>query len=138
MMETTGKIPDKNPFRVPENYFEEVNKRIIAATAGEGRKKTPVLRLRSALIAAASLIGFVLLTYTAVKLITPYGKDKPENEAANEDYFYSLINEIDTYSLEEDAAILFQQDERYVVSQSDIIDYLVFENIDITEIYEQL
>lgn len=138
MMETPGKIPDKNPFKVPENYFEEVNKRIIAATAGEERKTRPVFRLRSALMAAASIAGFVLLSYTAIKLIAPHGKDNTIKEAANDDYFNSLINELDTYSLEEDAAILFQQDEIYTESQSEIIDYLIFENIEIAEIYEQL
>ncbi len=33
-MKPTENIPGKNPFKVPENYFEEVNRKIISATAG--------------------------------------------------------------------------------------------------------
>ena len=33
MMNKLNDIAGKNPFKVPENYFEEVNKRIISANS---------------------------------------------------------------------------------------------------------
>ena len=37
MMQKLNEIPDKNPFKVPENYFEEVNRKIISATTGDNQ-----------------------------------------------------------------------------------------------------
>ena len=33
------KIKHKNPFRVPENYFEQVNSRILASTSREVKSR---------------------------------------------------------------------------------------------------
>jgi hypothetical protein len=50
----------------------------------------------------------------------------------------SYINDIDISSIEEDASTLVLQEEGPDVSKKDIIDYLLKENIDISDIYEQL
>ena len=72
MMKKAEKIPEKNPFRVPEGYFEEVNRKIISATIekshGVRRSVIPV-RIRPYLLAAASLAGFIILSYTAIRAI---------------------------------------------------------------------
>ena len=34
MMKKLNEIPGKNPFKVPENYFEEVNRKILSVTSG--------------------------------------------------------------------------------------------------------
>jgi hypothetical protein len=33
-MKKLNETPGKNPFKVPENYFEEVNRKILSETAG--------------------------------------------------------------------------------------------------------
>jgi hypothetical protein len=48
------------------------------------------------------------------------------------------INDIDILSLEEKAALLGLSDEGADINKSDIINYLLLENIEINEIYEQL
>ncbi len=37
-MKKSDNIPEKNPFRVPEGYFEEVNNKILAATSDKGNQ----------------------------------------------------------------------------------------------------
>jgi hypothetical protein len=50
----------------------------------------------------------------------------------------SYINDLDISSIEEDASSLVLQEEGPDVSKKDIIDYLLSENIEISDIYEQL
>ena len=38
MMKKSDNIPKKNPFKVPDNYFEEVNRKIITAASGIDRE----------------------------------------------------------------------------------------------------
>ena len=74
MMKKLNDIPDKNPFKVPDNYFEEVNRKIISATSGsdqESKKVSIYSRFRTSLLIAASVAGFIMLSYTAIKLLTP-------------------------------------------------------------------
>jgi hypothetical protein len=40
MMKKPVKIKDRNPFRVPEGYFEEVNRKIISATSGTSKTES--------------------------------------------------------------------------------------------------
>ena len=73
-MQKLNDIPDKNPFKVPDNYFEEVNRKIISATSGieqEVKAVSTYNRFRTYLLIAASVAGFILISYTAVKLFTP-------------------------------------------------------------------
>jgi hypothetical protein len=48
------------------------------------------------------------------------------------------MNDIDIQSLEENAASLVLPEEAPEVNKTDIIDYLLLENIEINDIYEQL
>ena len=60
-MKTINELPNKNPFKVPENYFEEVNRRIIASTADSEKEFVKVSlyrKLRPYLLAAASVALF--------------------------------------------------------------------------------
>jgi len=140
-MKKLDNIPDRNPFRVPDGYFEDVNRKmIISATGNRHRDSRRGLfyRLRPYLLAAASVTGFVLLSYTAIRLLTTHRINHPESEAAIEDYFSPYINDLDIYSLEENAASQVIPEQRPDVSKAEIVEYLVLENIEISEIYEQL
>ncbi len=141
MMKKIDKIPDKNPFRVPEGYFDEVNKKIITVTSGKltaDRKLSLYHRFRPLLLAAASVAVFLMLSYTAFRLISSHRIFQHQVGIITEDYYSPLINDLDIYSIEENAETVVIPVPRPDVSKADIIDYLVLDNIDINEIYEQL
>jgi hypothetical protein len=141
MMQKLNDIPDKNPFKVPDNYFEEVNKKIISVTSGSDQEVKVVStynRFRTYLLIAASVAGFILISYTAIKLLTPDKIDSQVSEVIYDVNSDSYINDIDISSLEENASSLVLSEEGPEVSKTDIIDYLLLENIEINDIYEQL
>jgi hypothetical protein len=141
MMKITDNISDKNPFKVPENYFEEVNERIISSTSGNnsGTVKRGFFHiLKPYLLIAASVTGFIILGYSAVKLFSPYTMSQKVSEAIYNDFNELYINDIDILTLEENAASLLFSEGSTGVNKSDIIDYLLLENIEINEIYAQL
>ena len=130
-------IPKENPFKVPEGYFDEVNKKIISATSGSSRK-THHVPLRTYLLAAASVALFILLSYAATRLLTPRRDMLLESETVMEDYLSPYIYELDIYSLEENAASIAVPEQETETNKSEIIDYLILNNIQINEIYEFL
>ena len=141
MMKNLNNIPDKNPFKVPENYFEEVNRKIIAATSGtdqEVKKLTVHNRFRNTFLVAASFAGFILIGYATLKILTPEKKYSQVSELLHGINPDSLINEIDISSLEENASPLVLSEEGTGVNKKDIIDYLMLENIEVNDIYDQL
>lgn len=140
-MNKLNDITGKNPFKVPENYFEEVNSKIISTTSGYNREVGMIglyNRFRPYFLIAASVIGFTLLGYAAVKMLAP-GRINPQvSEIMIEEYPELYINDIEIITLEENAAFLFLSEEVPDVNKTDIIDYLLLENIEICDIYEQL
>ena len=140
-MQKLNEIQDKNPFKVPENYFEEFNRRIINSTSGlpNNVKKIGLYdRFKPYLLIAASVTILVFLSFAAVKLLSPGKNQLQLSEVANTEFSESVINEIDLSTLEESAAAINLTDEAPNVSKSDIIDYLLQENIEISDIYERL
>jgi hypothetical protein len=140
-MKNHDEITNKNPFKVPENYFEEVNRKIIASTAGAEtgyRQKGLYRRLRPILAIAASVAVLILLSYAALKIFLPSGNTAKIPEISLQEFSDTYLNDIDVLSLEEavDPAALY--DKVPDVSNSEIIDYLILENIDLNEIYELL
>lgn len=134
-------IPKKNPFRVPDNYFEEIDRKIISVTSAsdsEVRKISIYNRFRKSLLIAASIAGFILIGFAAIKLFTPDKKNYQVSEVLHEINPDSIINDIDLSSLEEHASSLVPPEEGPDVSKKDIIDYLLLNNVDINDIYEQL
>lgn len=141
MMEKLNNIPGKNPFKVPDNYFEVVNRKIISATSGtehEVRKISIYNRFRTRLLIAASVAGLILISYSAVKLLTHERVNPEVSEVLHGVNTESYINDLDISSIEEDASSLVLSEEGPDVSTKDIIDYLLKENIELSEIYEQL
>jgi hypothetical protein len=141
MMKKSDNIPEKNPFKVPDNYFEEVNRKIISATTGIDKEMKVVSiysRLRTSLLIAASVTGLILLSFAAIKLLTPVRPYSQVSEVLKEMSPDSYINDIDLQSLEEDASSLVLSEEGPDVSKKDIIDYLLNENVEINDIYAQL
>ena len=142
IMKKIKNISEKNPFKVPDNYFEEVNRRIISATAGieqETKKLSLYNRFRPYLLIAASVTGLILITYTTITIVNNNRNSFKLSESySDEDFYQEYLNEIDIVDLEENTGSLVQFEEGPGVSKSDIIDYLLLENIEIEDIYEQL
>jgi hypothetical protein len=140
-MKKLDNIPEKNPFKVPENYFEEVNRRIISMTAGADKEVKVVsifTRFRTSLLVAASVAGLILLSFAAIKLLAPLRPTSQVSEILHEMSPDSYLNDIDITSLEEDASSLILSEEGPDVGKKDIIDYLLNENVEINDIYAQL
>ncbi len=138
-MKNIENIPGRNPYKVPDNYFEEVNRKIISATAGNGNalKKSGIyLRLRPFLLAAAAVTGFVILSYVVAVSI----RDNRAGSAwvNTESMTDPIINDLDIYSIEENIEALDLSDGLQGINKSEIIDYLLLENIETEVIYEQL
>ena len=140
-MKKLSEIENKNPFKVPESYFEEANRKIISATSEYSVevKKTGVLSgFKPYLLIAASVTGFIILSYSAIKLFGPDKLYIKSSGVVSTEYSQSYLNDIDITTLEETASSLHLEVEGPDVSNKDIIDYLLLNNIDISDIYEQL
>ena len=130
-------IPDTNPFKVPDNYFVEVNRKINSATSGSDQKVRKISirnKFRTNLLIAASFAGLILIGYTALKLLTPVKINSQVSEVLYNVNPDSYINDVDISSLEEDASLLFLTEEGSGVNKTDIIDYLLLDNIEINDI----
>jgi hypothetical protein len=141
MMTKLNDIPPKNPFKVPDNYFDEVNKKILSSVAEvepEVRKISIYNRFRTSILIAASVTGFIIISYSAFRLFYSDRSNSPVSEVLHELNPDSLINDIDISSLEESASSLIGSQESLDVSKKDIIDYLLLENVEINDIYERL
>jgi hypothetical protein len=141
-MKKLNDIPAENPFKVPDDYFEEVNRKIISTTTGRDydvKKIRLYDRIRPYLLIAASVAGFILISYAGMKLLTPYKtKNSQISEVLKDENPDSYMNDIDIYSLEENASSLNLSEEGPEVSKTDIIEYLLLDNVEIIDIYEQL
>jgi len=140
-MKELKEISKQNPFKVPENYFEEVNRKILSETAGiyPGRiRKSIIIRLRPYLAIAAAAAILIVLSYTAVRIFVP-DKFKPGVPVITvSEFSNNYLNEIDILTLEQNAESASLPNVASGYTSNDIIDYLVFENIDIYDIYKYL
>ncbi|HLN21453.1 MAG TPA: hypothetical protein VK213_10215 [Bacteroidales bacterium] len=137
-MENNSNIPKNNPFRVPDDYFENFNDKIIQLTAGK-REISSFRNKRYTffLSAAASLAVLVIAAYFATRIFPP--KDPAEKFASqaipvNE----FILDELDILTIEESTSVSGIMDELPDIESSEIIDYLIREDVDIALIYEQL
>jgi hypothetical protein len=140
-MKQFDNIPRKNPFKVPEGYFNEVNRKIIISATQNmkqpAEKVSTLYRLRPFILAAASVAAFLLIGYTALRIIDN-SRHHLRKEMMTEETLAPFMNDIDIYSLEESAESIAAHEKMPETRKNEIIDYLLLENIDINEIYEQL
>src|ERR1035437_7319679 len=116
-------------------------RKIISVTSGIDQKVQKVSvynRFRTNLLIAASVAGLILISYTAIKLLTPDKRNSQVSEVLQEINPDLYINDIDISSLEEDVSSLVLSDEVPDVSKKDIIDYHLLNNVELNDIYEQL
>lgn len=139
-------IPKKNPYRVPEGYFDSFNDRLRDKIQSEEEKPVRNLRfmLRSNLALAAAILAFALISYFSFRLISA---GRIDQETRNLTYTEFLEEEI--FSLDEELLLdayeqidktgsgteESQESEDY---SEEIIQYLSAEDIDLSLIYEEL
>jgi hypothetical protein len=134
-------IPKDNPFRVPDNYFAELEGRIMTATTGEkqaSERKGLIIKLLPYLAVAASVALLFIIGYSVLyNGDQRYGGEMiPEITVNN--FTDNYLNDIDLITLEDKVAESGLFIERTGVSKGEIIDYLIYENIDVFDIYEKL
>ncbi len=140
-MKDLKEITGGNPFKVPENYFEEVNRKIISATAGEETQARPAgiyRRMKPFLAIAASVAVLILLSYTALKIFLPADEKGVMPEISLREFSEIYLDDLDILTLEENTDPLAFSDKVPDVSNSEIIEYLILENVNLDEIYEIL
>lgn len=140
-MNQNNKIPSGNPFKVPENYFEEINRKILSGTAGghnAGSGKNLSVRIRP-YMAVAATVAVLLVSSVAGLMLFRSDRNIQVLSGINMKVTQEiLLNEIDLITLEENAASYGLFEEGPGVENKVIIDYLILDNIDINAIYEQL
>ncbi len=140
-MEKLNETYSKSPFKIPDNYFDDVNRKIIAATAGtesEAKKVSLYGRLKPYLAIAAFISGVILITYTALTLFRSENVDNVIPEISMQEFSESYLNDIDITTLEESSEDIRLTEGYREYGSPEIIDYLLLENIDVNEIYELL
>jgi len=134
-MNNESKIKDQNPFRVPENYFDEVKSKVLSGPSGNGgeEKKSYVVRLlKPALTLAAAMLALAIISYSGLKLLFP------ENEQVNEVSYTEFIHQFDEAELID---IIVQEEynsQEFNIDSDEIIDYLLEQDIEYTLIIELL
>ncbi len=139
-MEKLKNHKESNPFKVPENYFAELNDRILAncsETNISGVRSWGIISIKPFLTLAAIISGAALLTLALIKTI-PSTSTKKENFAealsVADDHAY---DEIDLFIIE--SAIIempMQVEPRGEFSDDEIIEYLLTEQVDLSLLYE--
>ena len=136
-MEKLSEIYSKRPFKIPDNYFDDVNRKIIAATSGNEAKKVSLYRrIKPYLAIAATVSGVIIITYTALTLFRSNNTDNIMPEISLQEFSESYLNDIDINALEENSEAILLTESYREISSPEIIDYLLLENIDVNEIYE--
>ena len=151
-MKSIDEIKKENPFRVPDGYFESLTERTMSAV-----KDIPVteksaagnqggkVRVMPFLALAAAIVGFAILAAVMVRLVTRDAGGFPQ-EAQDGIYADLVTGEIDTYIIENEwvaSEEITESDTDVQGSETDvqseaIIDYLLLENVELTDIYELL
>jgi hypothetical protein len=138
-MEKHNNISNENPFKVPENYFDEVKKRIILSTSEnkpEIRKVDFSAKPKPWLRIAASVAILCVLGITGILYFSVHEKKNGLSALNSEELPAMFLDEIDISSIEETVILEGVPLMGYQVEAKDIVDYLLSDNIDITEIEE--
>mgnify|MGYP001389471717 CR=1 FL=1 len=152
----------KNPFRVPEDYFDSLADRTMATIReeeaghhaggqpsvspvdGQGdtgpEKRVGVVHLRPFLALAAAILGFAILAAAMVRLVS-HDRTGRTNDSGTSLYAELAAEEIDMYMLENELSmeesVSPELTEETVPSEA-IIEYLMNEDIDLNDLYELL
>lgn len=132
----TGKKLNKDtqPFRVPENYFSETGEKLFA-TLIEKEPENRIIRmkrlLKPALMLAAAMIAFAIISYSVLRILFP------DDNTLSEQNYTELLYEIDEAELINELSSDYNEDD-HQPDPDDIIEYLVDQDIENLQIIELL
>jgi len=134
-MTKKGEISKDNPFRVPDNYFDEVKTDIYAKTREAGKKESKkgiFTVLKPAMMMAAAMLTFVIISYSILRLLFPeYNRTEEQN-------FSELVYHFDEAELIDELSENNNYEEALPAEQSEIINYLMDSDIDYNTLIEYL
>lgn len=135
-----SKIKKENPFRVPENYFEDFSARLQSKIDAEqnavpGRRNNIIRYLKPAIGLAAGFALVFSLAYWPLKTLTPnrIAENNVQEMSVNDMLFASAVEGIDENSFYE---LLESRGEEEQLSDEDLASY-VNTNVSEYEIYSQ-
>jgi len=132
-MTNKDKIAKDNPFRVPDNYFDEVKRDIFAKTRGEENKKNKrgISRvLKPAIMMAAAMLAFAIISYSILKLLFPEYNSTEKQNLSELVYIFDEVELIDELAGDNH----YERD--LPAERSEIIDYLMDSDIDYNTLIE--
>jgi len=137
-MEELDNIPKKLPYSVPDGYFDNFSKRLKERMEAERNLswyKKSYNFVRPHLALAAAVIGFILISYTGIRLIL----NNNNAEMTIEDIAY-IIDDI-SYDVDDDILISTMVEEEIDIEwinasfeSEDIFDYLSDDDLELTDL----
>jgi hypothetical protein len=141
-MEKLKNHKQKNPFKVPEDYFALLNERIIANCETEAAVNKPgiIKMLRPLVTLAAIISGAALITFAIVQSVAPSKSDTLLlSTTASADLSELIYESIDIYMIETALHETADSDPlSSSFSKEEIIEYLLAGDVDFSLIYEHL
>lgn len=133
-MKERDKYDEKEMFRVPDSYFEDLTAGLMQKVdeVQEVRKPGFLAIAKPHLMLAASMVLLVIVSYTTLRFILP-GFKKSDSEINTEEVYEYLALEMDETSLRESIDLLniedYTDDITASLSEEEIIDYLANQDI---------
>jgi hypothetical protein len=127
------------PFRVPDNYFDDLPDRVMERCQEEGletskEKRSILFILKPAFSLAAMFIGFAVIAYLAISLVKqPDDKSYHPNDIAKANYEEQFKSEQEILDAIEREETMDTENEK-----NEYIDYLLNEDIDYGTLIKEL
>lgn len=140
-MKPLSKNKNSNPFKVPENYFEELNEKIIARSFDSKtvEKSWRSISLKPFISLAAVIAGAALITIAIISTLPSEEKQRTTLAEAASEYADLEYNNIDILMIETALAeISLSEENQEVISDDEIIEYLLSGQVEISLLYEHL
>ncbi|MGW8316385.1 MAG: hypothetical protein ACWGNV_12350 [Bacteroidales bacterium] len=143
-MDNQRKIPDlqqeslkKNPFGMPEGYFESFSGRLQERIREEQKSRPPVRRIgpshRFRVAMAAAILGLALITYPILKLTVLNNGPSQQNDVAMMEDFYLMEDDYYLVDYMENQEANLDDNEAFA---SQAIDYLAVNDVEMILLME--
>lgn len=123
-------IDNKHPFKVPEGYFDELNKTILEKTSSTPKSRVLQPRLQWAVVSFIIILGVGAWVLFGPSNVEPSASDYLA-EVSNED----IIEYLSFYDLSEDDILPDQLELIEFESPVELIDKLEIDETDVEDLY---